>query len=204
MIAFAAVTLTMQIARTTLDALDGVSIELAAHNASAKPATITFAHPEEYAIDVLHGSTVVWSTLRPIRAGVTFPPHVRTIPPGPSVLVVYVWNTIENDGATPSGGTYTVRARLLGEGVSPTAQTTIRFAMPTPISALAELKPGDEVTIAGRLDDDKLLLRDSTGAIALGRKLPNAPNAPIAVRGYVTLKTDGTRTFYVERWAPIE
>ena len=204
MIALAAVTLTMQIARTTLDALDGVSIELAAHNASAQPVTITFAHPEEYEIDVLRGSTVIWSTLRPMQPGATFPPHKRTIPPGPSVLVVYVWNTIENDGTVPGGGTYTVRARLLGDGVTPATQTTIRFAMPTPVSALAKLKAGEEVTIAGRLDDAKMQLSDSTGTIALGRKLPTAPNAPIAVRGYVTLKTDGTRSFYVERWAPIE
>ncbi len=205
MIALAAITLSLQIARTTLDALDGVSIEVAAHNSSRHPVDVSFPQPSEYEIDILKGSRVIFSTLRPLPSNVKFPPHTRALQPGPSVLVVYIWNTIESDGTTPAAGTYTVRARLLGARVTPAATTTIRFAAPTPIIALPKLKPSDEVTIAGRLDLTKQHITDSTGTIALGRKLATAPNAPIAVRGYLTKNpTDGSPMFFVERWAPLE
>ena len=205
MIALAAVTLSLQIARTTLDALDGVSIEVAAHNPSPHPVDVTFTQPSEYEIDILKGSRVVFTTLRALPSSVTFPPHTRALQPGPSVLVVYIWNTIESDGTTPGGGSYTVRARLLGKGVTPVASTTIRFAAPTPIIALPKLKPSDEVTIAGRLDLTKAQITDSTGTVALGRKLATAPDAPIAVRGYLTKNpVNGAPMFFVERWAPLE
>ncbi|MDE2482550.1 MAG: hypothetical protein KGN02_10210 [bacterium] len=204
MIALAAITLSLQIARTTLDPLDGVNIEVAVHNTRSTPETVTFPQPQEYAIDVLRGTKVIFSTLRPEPPGVTFPPHARTLPPGPSVLVVYIWNALADDGGAPGAGTYTVRARLLGEHVEAQAQTTIRFTEPTPVSALAKLKLGDEVTIAGRLDAGKTVLSDSTGSITLGHRLSAAPDAPICVRGYVTKRLDGSRGFYVERWAPLE
>ncbi len=198
----AAITLSLQITRSTLDVLDGVNVEVAAHNTGNAPVSLRFSRPEEYEIDVLRGTHVIFSTLRPLPANITFPPHRRTLQPGPTVLAIYDWNTIENDGSTPRAGTYTVRATLLAEGSSPQAQTMVRFVAPTPIVALAKLKPGDEVTIAGTLDAAKQELTDETGSVALGRKLAAAPGATIAVRGYIMKRPDGSSLFYVERWAP--
>lgn len=200
--AAAALTLSLHIAPPALDILDGASIEVIAHNAGKNPATATFETPNEYAIDILRGSDVIWSSLRPLPRDAHFPAHARSFMPGPTVLTVYIWNGIADDGTTPGPGQYTVRARLLS-GAQPEAAAPLRLINPAPVMAVEKLKEGDEVTIAGTLDPTKGKLTDATGTIPLMKRLTSAPDgATIAVRGYLTTAPGGAHAFYVRRWAP--
>jgi len=204
MLALAALTLSLQLQQSSFDLLDGVSIEIAAHNSATTPATVKFARPEEYRIQVLHGDQVIWTSAAVSPASTSFPMHKRQFIPGPSVLVVYIWNGTEDDGSSPGPGTYTVRARLLGEGVTPEATAKVHFADPLPVSALDKLKQGDTVTIAGTLDPTKGILTDATGSVPLGRRLLNAPDGQVAVRGYYLRRIGRTNIFIVQRWAPMQ
>jgi hypothetical protein len=204
MLTLAALTLSLQLQQTSFDVLDGVSIEIAAHNSASSPQIVRFARPSEYEIQVLHGSVVIWSNVTALPNDASFPVHTRTFVPGPSVLVVYIWNGIESDGSTPGPGEYTVRARLLGIGVSPEASANVHFIAPLPIASLDKLKFGDTVTIGGTLDAQKGVLTDASGTILLARRLLGAPATPIAIRGYLIRRPDRTHVFFVQRWAPIE
>jgi hypothetical protein len=204
MLALAALTLSLQLQQNSFDLLDGVSVEIATHNSASIPTPVTFQQPAEYEIDVLRGDTIIWSNSTSVPPGVTFPPHTRGFRPGPSVLVVYIWNAIASDGTTPAPGAYTIRARLLGEGVTPTASASVHFINPVPVAAVEKLKLGDTVTIAGVLDVTKGLLTDASGTLRLARRLLTAPNAPIAVRGYLMLEPDRTYAFFIQRWAPLK
>lgn len=202
MIALAAITLSLQLQRSSFDLLDGVDIEVAAHNSASSPVTLKFPKPAEYEIDIVRGNDVIWTSLSPPPPGAIFPPHQRNLMPGPTVLVVYIWNTIAADGSTPGPGDYTIRARLLGDGATAQATAPLHFINPVPVSALLKLKAGDELTIAGHLDVNKQVLTDASGSIKLMKRLLAAPpDAVVAVRGYVTTMPDRTQGFYVERWA---
>jgi hypothetical protein len=200
----AALTLSLQLQQTSFDLLDGVSIEVAAHNSANAPATVQFSSPAEYSIDVLRDGHVVWSNENVTPLATTFPIHARKFVSGPSVLVIYVWNGIETDGTAPAAGDYIVRARLLGVNQSPEATATLHFARPTPVAALDKLKQGDIVTIAGTLDATKGLLSDDSGAVELARRLVQAPNGPVAIRGYLVRRPDRTHVFFIQRWAPLQ
>jgi len=204
MLALAALTLSLQLQQSSFDLLDGVSIEVAAHNSANTPAVVKFARPEEYQIQVLRGDAVIWTNAAVSPESTTFPVHKRQFIPGPSVLVVYIWNGTQDDGSAPEPGTYTVRVRLLGEGVTPQATAKVHFADPVPVSALDKLKVGDTVTIAGTLDATKGILSDPTGTIDLGRRLLTAPDGPVAVRGYYLRRIGRTSIFVVQRWAPMQ
>ena len=199
----AALTLSLQLQQTSFDLLDGVSIALAAHNPANSTATVKFAHPTEYEIEILRGNDVIWSNAAPAPEPTTFPIHTRKFVPGPSVLVIYIWNGVETNGSVPQAGDYTVRARLLGINEAPTASAKLHFAPPTPVSALDKLKTGDVVTIAGTLDPQKAVLSDATGSVLLGRRLPNAIGT-IAVRGYYLKRVNREAIFFVQRWAPLQ
>ncbi|HEY5339843.1 MAG TPA: hypothetical protein VIK27_02360, partial [Candidatus Aquilonibacter sp.] len=186
------------------DLLDTVAIEVAVHNTGHTPAHVEFVKPAEYEIDVARGNEVIWSNQTTLPPGATFPIHTRTFIPGPSVLVVYVWNAIERDGSTPAPGTYTVTARLLGQGVTPSASAKVHFIEPVPSAAVEKLKMGDTVTIAGTLDATKQVLTDASGTIRLARRLITAPATTIAVRGYLMLRPDRTHVFFIQRWAPMQ
>lgn len=201
-LAAAALTLSLQIAPPALDMLDGASIEVVAHNESGKPVQASFASPSEYEIDVMRGTDVVWTSLRPLPPGAHFPAHGRTFMPGPTVLTVYIWNGLGDDGTTPGPGEYTVRAHLL-TGAQPEASATLRIINPAPVMAVQKLKEGDEVTISGHLDANKGALTDPTGTIALMKRLVTAGAGPVAVRGYLTTAPGGAKAFYVKRWAPV-
>jgi hypothetical protein len=200
----AALTLSLQLEQTSFDLLDGVSIEVAAHNSASAPALVHFAHPAEYAIEILHGNQVIWSNASVTPLSTSFPVHARKFVAGPSVLVIYVWNGVETDGTAPAAGDYTVRARLLGIDAAPEAQATLHFAAPTPVTALGDLKTGSIVTIAGTLDPAKQLLTDASGSVQLARRLVTAPNGAVAVRGYLVQRPDHTHVFFVQRWAPLQ
>ncbi|HUN29109.1 MAG TPA: hypothetical protein VMV65_04855 [Alphaproteobacteria bacterium] len=204
MLALAALTLSLQLRQTSFDLLDGVSIEVAVHNSARSPVVVKFAQPIEYEIDVLRGNDVIWKTSTDVPVEATFPPHPHEFVPGPSVLVVYIWNGTESDGSSPSPGTYTVRARLLGQGITPEAEAKVRFFDPVPVVALDHLKQGDTVTIAGTLDPTKGILTDSTGTIPLARRLLNAPAGTVAVRGYLLRRVGRPNVFFVQRWAPMQ
>jgi hypothetical protein len=201
---FAALTLSLQLQQTSFDLLDGVSIALAAHNSSSTPAIVKFSKPAEYEIQVLRGNDVIWTNEAVAPESTSFPVHTHKFVAGPSVLVVYIWNALEPDGTSPAPGTYTVRARLLGEGATPEASAKVRFTDPFPVSGLSTLKTGDIVTIAGTLDATKHLLTDSSGTATLAKSLPTAPLGTIVVRGYLLKRVGRPDVFYVQRWAPMQ
>jgi hypothetical protein len=202
MIGLAAITLSLQLQRSSFDLLDGVDIEVAVHNSSKVPAAVTFPKPAEYQIDIERAGTVLWSTNADAPPGTNYPPHQKQFSPGPTILVVYIWNGIVKDGTVPGPGDYTVRARLLGTNATQSASTTVRFALPTPVSALEKLKMGDVVTIAGHFNPVTGTVVDDTGSVALMRKLTFVPpDAVVAVRGYLTALPNGTHAFFVQRWA---
>jgi hypothetical protein len=203
MLALAALTLSLHLEQTSYDLLDGVAIQVAVHNSSNRPLTVPFAKPAEYEIDVVHNGTVVWSNQTATPPEATFPVHTRQFIAGPSVLVVYIWNAIENDGTTPAPGDYTVTAHLLGQGVTPSASAPLHFISPVPATAVEKLNKGDVVTIAGTLDSTKELLTDASGTIRLARRLVTAPDGTIAVRGYLIAEPNRTHVFFVQRWAPM-
>ena len=118
--------------------------------------------------------------------------------------MVYIWNALETDGTSPGPGTYTVRARLLSEGVAPEATAKLRFSEAFPASGLGTLKTGNVVTIAGTLDATKQILTDSSGSVTLAKRLPTAPDGTIAVRGYLLHRVGRPDVFYVQRWAPMQ
>ncbi len=201
---FGAITLSLQLQRTSFDLLDGLNIEVAVHNTAKTPATVRFPAPTEYEIDVVRGDDVIWSSMLPAPPHrETMPSHVKDFVPGPTVLAIYIWNETTKDNRSLAPGQYTIRARLLGETIAPQASLRVRFTDPTPVHGLSALHAGDEVTIAGQLDSAKQQLTDSTGSIRLSKKLLGAPDATIAVRGYTTTLPDGTMVFYVQRWAPL-
>jgi len=200
----AAVTLSLQLQQTSFDLLDAVSIALAAHNGSNTPAIVKFSKPAEYEIEVLRGSDVIWTNQTVAPESTTFPIHMHKFVPGPSVLVVYIWNGVERNGTVPGPGTYVVRARLLGEGVTPEATAKVRFTDPFPVNGLDKTKIGELVTIAGTLDATKQILSDPSGAVTLAKRLPTAPDGTIAVRGYLLRRVGRPDVFYVQRWAPMQ
>ena len=196
------VTLSLSLERTSFDLLDGVDIDVAVHNSAKSPATITFAQPAEYEIEIDRDGTPIWTSNPKPAIPLAFPAHKKQFLPGPTVLVIYIWNAIDSDGSTPAPGAYTIRAKLLGNGVSPSASVPVHFINPVPTSALAKLNAGDIVTIAGTLDATKGVLSDSSGSIPLMKRLLTAPpDATIAVRGYLTTRPDHTQAFFVKTWA---
>jgi hypothetical protein len=199
----AALSLSLQLQQTSFDLLDGVSIALAAHNPANTAQLVKFAHPVEYEIQILDGGKVIWSNAAPAPEPTIFPIHARKFVPGPSTIVVYIWNGVENDGDAPEAGDYTVRARLLGVTETPEATAKLHFAPPTPIVALDKLKTGDVVTIAGTLDATKGVLTDTSGSVTLGRRLTTATGT-IAVRGYYLKRVNRTPVFFIQRWAPLQ
>ncbi len=203
MIFAVALSLTLQLERTSFDLLDSISVEVVAHNSSAKPTQVVFPKPIEYEISVLKDGAPIWRSPTAQPLGVTIPAHTRTLQSGATVLAVYNWNEIEDDGSTPGPGDYLVRVRLLGATAQPDATLKVHFISPVPVSALAKLAIGDEVTIAGTLDETKGLLTDSTGSIPLLKRLPGATGV-IAIRGYISLRQDHTRAFFIKRWAPMK
>ena len=204
MLALAALTLSLQLQQTSFDLLDGVSIEVATHNSATAPIVVKFAKPPEYEIEVLRGTDVIWKNSTEVPIEGNFPVHTHQFVPGPSVLVVYIWNGTESDGSAPGPGTYTVRARLLGQGVTPEASTKVHFIDPVPVTALEKIKQGDTVTIAGTLDPTKGILTDPTGTIPLARRLLTAPAGTVAVRGYLLRRVGRPSVFFVQRWAPMQ
>lgn len=203
MLALAALTLSLHIGQTSFDVLDGVAIEVVVHNTGDRPADVAFEKPAEYEIDVVRNGKVLWSNEIQSPPGITFPQHHHDFMPGPSVLVVYVWNGVLNDGNAPLPGEYAVTAHLLGTHASPSASAPLHLDDPVPVDALPHLKRGDIVTIAGTLDATKQFLTDASGTVRLARKIPNAPNGVVAVRGYWTTLPGRYDAFYIQRWAPM-
>jgi hypothetical protein len=199
----AALTLSLQLQQTSFDLLDGVAIDVAVHNTGDKPVTVKFDKPAEYEIDIQRNGQTIWTNHPPLPPQSNFPVHIRQFVPGPSVMVVYVWNAIESDGSTPAPGDYTIVARLLGEGVTPSASARVHFINPVPVAAVDKLKQGDIVTIAGTLDATKGTLTDASGTVRLARRLLTAPTSTIAVRGYLIQEPDRSHAFFIQRWAPM-
>jgi hypothetical protein len=195
--------LTVQTHRESLDLLDGVFIEVVAHNASQAIRTVGFAQPTEYEIDVSRNGEQLWSSLPASPPpGQTYVPHTRALNPGATPVVIYDWNEVTSDRWSPLPGKYSVRATLL-TGARPSATIDIVFAPPLPTTALAKLKPNEAVTMAGRLDATRKILTDSNGSVVLSRAIPAPPDVPIVVRGYATDHPDGSRTFTFQRWASL-
>jgi hypothetical protein len=198
-----AIGLTIQTHRESLDLLDGIFIEVVAHNPSSAIRTVEFAAPTEYEIDVSHNGEQIWSSLPASPPpGVTYTAHARAFNPGATPVVIYDWNELTPDRWSPLPGTYKVRVTLL-TAARPSATTDIAFAPPLPTTALTKLKQNEAVTMAGRLDVTRKILADSSGSVVLSRSIPAPPDVPIVVRGYATDHPDGSRTFTFQRWAPL-
>ena len=196
------VSVSVQVERTSLDLLDVLGIGIVAHNPGKTPAIVRFPLPEEYAIDVLRGSDVVWSSPQAPPPPGTVQPHTRSFAPGPTTMAIYDWNELAKNGSSIASGDYTIRVRLL-DATSQTASATIRFVAPVPVESIAHLKPGDQITIAGTVDNQLLRLTDATGSVTLSRRLVGMGSGLVAVRGTITLAPGGTRIVSVERWAPL-
>ena len=196
------ISVSVHVERTSLDLLDVLSIGIVAHNPGKSPAIVRFPLPEEYAIDVLHGSDVIWSSPQASPPPGTVQSHTRAFVPGPTTMAIYAWNELTKNGSSLAAGDYTIRVRLL-DGASQAATTTIRFVMPVPVESIAHLKPGDEITLAGTVDNQLLRLTDATGSVTLSRRLIGFGNGPVAVRGSIMLAPGGSRILNVERWAPL-
>lgn len=195
--------LSIQVARTSLDLLDTLSVGVILDNPGRKPTTLRFPQPGEYTIEVLRGSSVVWSSSpKPIESEARYPIHTHEVLPGAQRLATYVWNELASDGSSPLPGEYTIRVRLNTVGAQPTAITKVRFAHPTPISALDALKLGDEITLAGHLDASQRVLTDPTGSTTLTRRIRSSTSDTIVVRGYIAAGRDGKRYLAITRWAP--
>jgi hypothetical protein len=195
--------LTLQAHRESLDLLDGVFIELIAHNPSQAIRTVQFPAPTEYEIDVMRDGDQLWSSLPPSPPpGVTVVPHSRAFNPGATPVVIYDWNELTAARWSPLPGTYKIRATLLN-AAHPSATMDITFAPPLPTTALSKLKVDEAVTMAGRLDATRKVLTDSSGSVVLTRGIPAPPDVPIVVRGYPTDHPDGSRTFTFQRWASL-
>ena len=112
-------------------------------------------------------------------------------------------NELTAAGTSPLPGVYTIRAHLLDRTASPDAVQTVRFVEPLPVSAIAKLRIGDEVTVAGVVDASQQTLADSTGTLPLSKRLIGATFVRLAVRGSIAARPDGSRYLAVERWAPL-
>lgn len=191
----------VQVRRESLDLLGSLAIEVVVRNPSSAPLTATFAGPTEYAIEVWHGRTRLWSSAPEHPPVVTT--HRRAFAPGATALVVYDWNALAAGGFSPNPGTYRVRVRLL-DSAPVDATAAIRFAPPYPVAGLAQLPPGRVVTIGGRLNAAHTAIADATGRIALARGIPSAPtDRAVVLRGYTMHAIGGALRFVVRRWAPL-
>jgi hypothetical protein len=197
-------TVSAQLARTSLDLLDSLGIVVVVHNASQASHLARFAQPSEYAIDVMRDGNVFWTSLPPSPPpNVSYPVHTHSFAPGPTTLVIYEWNGVAHDGWCPPPGSYDVRVRLL-DGSGSASSIKLTFARPLPIAGVVKLKPNEEATISGTLDAMRATMSDDTGAIGLARRLTNAPlGTAIVARGYASNRPDGSRQFAIERWAPL-
>jgi hypothetical protein len=197
------VSLSVQTQRGSFDLLDGIFIEVVAHNPAKAIRTVAFAQPAEYEIDVSRNGTPLWSSLPPSPPPAqTSVAHSRTFNAGATPVVIYDWNEVTAERWSPLPGNYTVRATLLSDA-RPSATTTITFVPPLPTTALSKLKPNEAVTMAGRLDATRRVLTDSNGSVVLTRGIPAPAGVPIVVRGYATDHPDGSRTFTFQRWASL-
>jgi hypothetical protein len=192
--------LELKLQRSSFDLLDSLDIALVVRNAAPAAQTLQFSEPAEYAITIQRDGTTLWGTPTP-PPGVAFSAHRRSFAPGLTTLVVYAWNELARGGWSPMPGSYTLRARLLCDGVQPEASARVVFVPPLPTSALAALPAGDEATFAGKLDATRERLSDASGSISLTRRLALAPvGKTIVVRGAVSVRSDGSRSLEVERW----
>lgn len=199
----AALTLSLEVQRPAVDMLDGVGFEVVVHNNSSHPIRVRFPKPSEYEIQIRRGPDVVWTSLSKVPAGTHFPAHDRMFMPGPTVLTVFVWNGLANDGSVPAPGQYHVVATLLDTNPPAGASSDVRFIDPVPVAAVQKLKEGEELSIAGRYDAATGVLTDGSGSLRLMRRIATPSGSTIVVRGYVTTAPGGAKPFYVNRWAPL-
>lgn len=97
--------LTIQTHRESLDLLDGVFIEVVAHNPSTAIRTVEFAQPTEYEIDVLHNGEQLWSSLPASPPpGQTYVAHARAFNAGATPVVIYDWNEVTAEHSEPASG----------------------------------------------------------------------------------------------------
>ncbi|HTA39686.1 MAG TPA: hypothetical protein VK760_11440 [Candidatus Acidoferrales bacterium] len=195
--------LSVQTHRDSFDLLDGIFIELVAHNPGKAIRTVEFAQPTEYEIDVVRNGVQLWSSLPPSPPpGQTYVAHARAFNAGATPVVIYDWNEVTAEHWSPLPGKYTIRAALL-TAAHPSATTEITFVPPLPTTALSKLKPNEAVTMAGRLDATRKILTDSNGSVVLTRGIPAPPDTPIVVRGFATDHPNASRTFTMQRWASL-
>ncbi|MDQ2681398.1 MAG: BsuPI-related putative proteinase inhibitor [Candidatus Eremiobacteraeota bacterium] len=193
--------LRIELSRHSLDLLDVLTASIIVQNTSAKTVRASFPNTDTYDIELIRDDKVVWSydrTHNPIAIK-----RVLYFSPGRTVLVRHDWNQTLLDGRSIAPGLYLLRVSLRDDTHRPQAQTSVRFAQPLPVSALAKIAPTDEVTVEGRLVASTLGMKlvDSSGKIALSHAIATTqPGGTFIVRGYVQSSADGA-TFTIDRWA---
>ena len=195
--------LTVQTHRESLDLLDGVFIEVVAHNPASAIRTVQFAQPTEYEIDVSGNGRQLWSSLPASPPpGQTYVAHSRAFNTGATPVVIYDWNEVTAEHWSPLPGKYRVRATL-SDRRAPFGGDRHRVRAAVADDRTAQLKPNEAVTMAGRLDATRKVLTDASGSVVLSRGIPAPPDVPIVVRGYASDHPDGSRTFTFQRWASL-
>ncbi|HEY1976959.1 MAG TPA: hypothetical protein VGG89_10460 [Candidatus Baltobacteraceae bacterium] len=197
-------TVKLVVQRSSLDLLDTLPIAVVVQNPTSTPQSLRFIQPAEYAIELrASDGTLMWSSpgsARPVAPA--FPAHSRTFAPGSTTLAVYDWNQLLGNGSSPPYGTYTLRARLIGDAPVPESSVRVTFVPPLSPSTLPALRAGEDFTLVGRLDEQRAILTDEHGSATLSHRLLAAPSGTLMlVRGFVAVLPGGSRVFNVERWA---
>lgn len=198
-----AITLRVQVARATLDPLDSISFRLVLDNRTDDRYPLRFSSPNEERLSLRRDGKVVWHSIRVYRTGTKMPGHVRSLLPGTTTLLTYIWNGILDDGTAPRRGEYELRARVLAEHLHLLATQAVRFTQPLPLAALTRIHSGVAVTVTGILSLDAQHLTDASGEIPLVRKLlvRVRPGDTVTARGYV-VRENHKLSFSVESVAP--
>lgn len=201
----APMTLALHVIRNGFDLLDVAGIQLVVDNPSQSVRQLQFAQPQEFDVRITAADgTPIFTTPNPTPPpGVAIAGHTHPIQPGANIFTTYEWNELADTRNSPAAGTYRIDVRVLS-APQLHASTTIRFIPPAPVSAVAKLKPGDELTVLGSVDAMGAALTDPTGTVALSRHLAVGAGSTVVVRGSIAVDANGTRQLVVERWASVQ
>ena len=191
-----------EVKRATLDLLEPVSITLTVHNASKRAIDAVFSNADTYDIRITSPTgTDLWEwakahTAAPVERHILFPP-------GNTVLVTHVWDTLLGDRRALAPGLYTLHATLADENYRVTTSVALPFSRPEPISLAITRPVNSTVIVGGTLQPVGTTVEvvDSSGTFLLDRRIgADGPTGRFVVRGYVT-KANGQLLLTVDRWA---
>lgn len=195
------IALTARIDRDSYDLLAPVAFTVGVDVRGRRPIAVRFPSSSEYEIRIERGSAVLWDSATgapPVRI-----PHERSFRPSVTILGTFVWNGLTRDGEAPAPGTYTVRVQLAGTPRPQPLVLPLRIIAPLPITALAKIPPGYDVTIAGKTNASGTVLTDGHASVTLEHPLGLRPctDCTYVVRGVVEHDRTGALRFDPLRYA---